>query len=102
MASSDSQTDKPQSGRPKKAELLGVNINTGVQSINTERAFNSTPNILQFCLRWEGWGVLCTCAGYGARTQILLGLASPQNSVGHVLYKFSTRSATSAASALLK
>ena len=38
MASSDSQINKPQHGRPKRAELLGVNINTGVQSINTERA----------------------------------------------------------------
>ena len=39
MASSDSQIDKPQHGRPKKAELLDVNINTGVQSINTESLF---------------------------------------------------------------
>ena len=31
MASSDS-------GRPKRAELLDVNINTGAQSINAERA----------------------------------------------------------------
>ena len=38
MASSDSQIDKPQRGRPKRAELPGVNINTGAQSINTERA----------------------------------------------------------------
>ena len=38
MASSDSQIDKPQCGRPKRAELPDVNINTGVQSINTERA----------------------------------------------------------------
>ena len=37
MASSDSQIDKPQCGHPKRAELLDVNINTGVQSINTER-----------------------------------------------------------------
>ena len=35
MASSDSQIDKPQHGRPKRAELLDVNINTGMQSINT-------------------------------------------------------------------
>ena len=35
MASSDSQIDKPQRGRPKRAELLGVNINTGAQSTNT-------------------------------------------------------------------
>ena len=34
----DSQIDKPQRGRPKRAELPDVNINTGVQSINTERA----------------------------------------------------------------
>ena len=38
MASSDSQIDKPQCGCPKRAELPDVNINTGVQSINTERA----------------------------------------------------------------
>ena len=37
-ASSDSQIDKPQRGRPKRAELPEVNINTGAQSINTERA----------------------------------------------------------------
>ena len=35
MASSDSQIDKPQHGRPKRAELPS-NINTGAQSINTE------------------------------------------------------------------
>ena len=29
---------KPQCGRPKRAELPGVNINTGTQSINSERA----------------------------------------------------------------
>ena len=38
MASSDCQIDKPQRGRPKRTELLDVNINTGAQSINTERA----------------------------------------------------------------
>ena len=38
MVSSDSQLDKPQRGRPKTAELPDVNINTGTQSINTERA----------------------------------------------------------------
>ena len=38
MASSDSQEDKPQHGRPKRAELPDVNINTGAQSINTEGA----------------------------------------------------------------
>ena len=38
MSSSNSQIDKPQGGHPKRAELPDVNINTGVQSINTERA----------------------------------------------------------------
>ena len=38
IASSDSQIDKPQCGHPKRAELPDVNINTGAQSINTERA----------------------------------------------------------------
>ena len=33
MASSDSQIDKPQRGRPKRAKQPGVNINTGVQSV---------------------------------------------------------------------
>ena len=36
--SKSTQIDKPQRGRPKRAELLDVNINTGMQSINTERA----------------------------------------------------------------
>ena len=38
MASSESQIDKPQRGRPKRAELLDLDINTGAQSINAERA----------------------------------------------------------------
>ena len=38
MASSDSQIDKSQRGRPKRAELPDININIGAQSINTERA----------------------------------------------------------------
>ena len=41
MASSDSQIDKPQPGRPKRTELPDVNINTGAQSINAERASNN-------------------------------------------------------------
>ena len=41
MASSDSQIDKPQRGRPKRAELPDVNINTGAQSINSKRASRS-------------------------------------------------------------
>ena len=36
MANSDSQIDKPQRGRPKRTELPDVNINTGVQNINTD------------------------------------------------------------------
>ena len=40
MANSDCQIDKPQRGRPKRAELPYVNINTGAQSINTERDYN--------------------------------------------------------------
>ena len=39
MASSDNQIDKPQRGRPKKAELPDVNINTGAQSINPKSFF---------------------------------------------------------------
>ena len=38
MASSDSQIEKPQRGCPKRAEAPVVNINTGMQIINTERA----------------------------------------------------------------
>ena len=38
MASSGSQIDNPHGGHPKRAELPDVNINTGVQIINTERA----------------------------------------------------------------
>ena len=38
MAGSDSQIDKPQRVCPKRAEVPDVNINTGAQSINTERA----------------------------------------------------------------
>ena len=34
MAGSDSQMDKSQRGRPKRAELPDVNINTSAQSIN--------------------------------------------------------------------
>ena len=45
MASSDIQIDKPQRGRTKRAELPSVNINTGVQSINTERASLIIANI---------------------------------------------------------
>ena len=43
MASSDSQIDKPQRGRPKRAELPDVNIiNTGAQ---TERpSLSDHPN----------------------------------------------------------
>ena len=36
--SEECQNDKPQHGRPKRAELSDVNINTGMQSINSERA----------------------------------------------------------------
>ena len=35
---SDSQIDKPQRGRPERAKLSDININTGTQIINTERA----------------------------------------------------------------
>ena len=38
MAESDSEIDKPQCGRPERAELPDVNMNTGAKGINTERA----------------------------------------------------------------
>ena len=46
MVSSDSQIDKLQRWCPKRAELLDVNINTGTQSINTDRVSlrDSQPN----------------------------------------------------------
>ena len=50
MASSDSQIDKPQRGRPERAELPDANINTGVQSINTERASLSFD---KFSTTWD-------------------------------------------------
>ena len=51
MASGDSQIDEPQHWYPKRAELLDVNINTGAQSINTERALNIAA---VFCsVRWK-------------------------------------------------
>ena len=46
---SDSKIDKPQRGRPKRAELSGLNINTGVQSINTERAYLKLYIYLCYC-----------------------------------------------------
>ena len=38
MATSDSQINKPHRGRPKRAELPDVNINTVAQNINTKSA----------------------------------------------------------------
>ena len=43
LAISDSQMDKSQRGHPKRAELPDVNINTGTQNINTERASFKEP-----------------------------------------------------------
>ena len=51
MASSDSQIDKPQRGRPKRAELPDVNVNTGAQSINTEiTSLSCLPSLLSSLL----------------------------------------------------
>ena len=44
MASSNSQINKPQRGCPKRAELMDVNINTGTQNVNTERASLSSDH----------------------------------------------------------
>ena len=41
MASGDSQINKPQHGHPQRAELPDVSINTGAQSINTEKALKT-------------------------------------------------------------
>ena len=46
MASNNSPIDTPQHGHPKRAELPDVNINTGAQSINTERASLTCPPML--------------------------------------------------------
>ena len=46
MASTIHQIDKPQHGHSKRAEIPDLNINTGAQSINTERASLSA----QFCM----------------------------------------------------
>ena len=46
MASSDSEIDKPQRGRPKRAELPHVNINTGAQSINTAELLSAFYGVL--------------------------------------------------------
>ena len=51
MASSDNQIDKTQRGRPKRAELPDVNINTGAQSINTE----GTSRNGEKCWRMTTW-----------------------------------------------
>ena len=60
MAGSDSRMDKPQRGRPKRAELLDVNI-TGVQSINTERA--SSGGLSLFSRGGGGSGENCVQKG---------------------------------------
>ena len=46
MASRDSQIDKPKRGRPKRAELPAVNMNTGAQSITTESFFEGWSQAL--------------------------------------------------------
>ena len=53
MASSASQIDKPQRGRPKRAELPDVNINTGTQSINNEG--DSLRNCKTKSLAWQSF-----------------------------------------------
>ena len=43
--------DKPQCKCPKRAELPDVNINTGAQSINTERACLKLQHFQKFIAR---------------------------------------------------
>ena len=50
MSSSDSQIDKPQRGRLERAELPDVNIDTGAQSIPTERRDIRELHIIAFFL----------------------------------------------------
>ena len=52
MAGSNSQIDKPQYGRPKRAELLYVNINSGAQIINIKRASLMLTGSNQFLTQW--------------------------------------------------
>ena len=54
MASSDSQINKPQRGRPKRAELPDVNINTGAQSIDSERASLRYQEKMYVTVRCQG------------------------------------------------
>ena len=77
MASSDGQIDKPQRGCPKRAELPGVNINTGVQSVDTERASLKQMQIIHitlFCTEEGGLhgGILCLRSLYRPRCLAML------------------------------
>ena len=54
MARSDSQINKPQRGRPKRAELPDVNINTGAQSIDSERASLRYQEKMYVTVRCQG------------------------------------------------
>ena len=53
----DSQIEKPQCGHPKRAELPDVNINTGVQSINTVECLWSIIIMLGLRLYDLNWPV---------------------------------------------
>ena len=68
MASSDSQIDKPQRGRPKRAELPDVNIDTGAQSILMPQLICPSKEPVYSCfagdpssfIMEEEWKVTCT------------------------------------------
>ena len=65
LETSESRIDKPPSGRPKRAELPDVTINTDAQSINAERASLTTGR--NVCL-WCGPSV-CTIPIWIIRTR---------------------------------
>ena len=75
MASSDSQIDKPQRGCPKRAELPDININTGAQSINTERT--SLTELLD-SLKRRLLTILCSDQGHD-----LYKLLTSELHIGH-------------------
>ena len=66
MASSDSQIDKPQCRCPKRAELPDVNIKTGAQCINTEKASTMSVHMNKYVRVISTWPVITS---YLSRTE---------------------------------
>ena len=78
MASSDSQIDKPQPGRPKRAELPDANVNTGTQSIDTERASLSITFAVESTSASLEWSQVCDSfiINYSFKTLTLYNVAA--------------------------